>query len=165
MRIVPWTQIQSWNCVRCGLCCRHYDIVLKFPEWLQIIKNFGPEFISPNVSKFLLRRKQDGSCVFLRGAANASICSLQHMKPVACKLWPFKILDRPKYGEPEHAIFNYRGHGLFVYVDKNCTGLRFGAPSFDFTHSVIPEFVEIALGLRQNQYKSTSLLGLRLRSL
>jgi hypothetical protein len=86
------------------------------------------------------------------------------MKPMACKLWPFKVLDRPKYGEAESSIYNYRGHGLFVYVDKNCTGLRLGAPTPEFSHSVIPEFVEIALGIRQNQYKSTSLLGLRLRS-
>ncbi len=156
MRVVPWSHVSSWRCNACGICCKHYDVVLGFPEWLGIVKSFGVEYTASSVNKFFLRRKSDGSCAFLYETPNASRCSLQYMKPKACKLWPFKILDKPKFGSPNDAAYYY-GHGkLFVYVDGACTGLRFGLPTREFTYSLIPEFIEIALGLRRRQLKTTA---------
>jgi hypothetical protein len=40
-----------------------------------------------------------------------------------------------------------------------CNGLRLGTPTFDFAGSVLKEFVEIAAGFRNNQFKTTSNLG------
>jgi hypothetical protein len=48
------------------------------------------------------------------------------MKPEACKLWPFKVLSEPKYGEPNQAAFDYMGNKLYVYADTMCSGLRYG---------------------------------------
>ena len=158
MRIVPWNTVRSWRCDACGICCEHYQVVLKFPEWLNIVKNFGVEYTAPSINQFLLRKKPDGSCVFLYKTANVSYCSLQNAKPQACKLWPFKVLDKPKYGRPNDAVYYYANRNLFIYVDSACTGVRFGVPTQYFTYSVIPEFIEVALGVRQKQFKSTAIL-------
>jgi hypothetical protein len=77
------------------------------------------------------------------------------MKPEACKLWPFKVLSEPKYGEPNQAAFDYRGNKLYIYADTMCNGLRYGAPTWDFRYTTIREFAELALGVRQVQYKTT----------
>ncbi len=82
-------------------------------------------------------------------------CGLQQMKPEACKLWPFKVLSEPKYGEPSQAVFDYMGNRLYVYADTMCSGLRYGTPTWDFRYTTIREFTELALGLRQVQYKTT----------
>jgi hypothetical protein len=158
MRAVPWNLVSSWRCNACGICCKQYDVILKFPEWLTIIKNFGVEYTTAGISKFYLRRRADGSCVFLYKTPNGSLCGLQNVKPQACKLWPFKVLDKPKYGNPDHAVYYYRGRKLFVYVDPACTGLRYGVPTREFVYSVIPEFIEIAFGVRRKQFKSTAIL-------
>lgn len=158
MRIVPWSRVRSWRCNACGICCRHYDVVLKFPEWLNIVKNFGVKYTAPGLNTFFLRRRADGSCAFLHDAPNASFCGLQPAKPLACKLWPFKVLDKPKFGNPNNAVYNYGNRRLFIYVDPACTGLRFGVPSQEFVYSVIPEFIEIACGVRRRQFKTTAVL-------
>ncbi len=158
MQIVPWNRVSSWHCNACGLCCRHYDVVLNFAEWLSIVKHFGVEFTAPDLTKFFLRRRADGSCAFLRDMLNVSFCNLQHAKPQACKLWPFKVLDKPKYGHTNKAIYYYGNRRLFVYVDSVCTGLKFGTPTKELTYSVIPEFIEIVLGIRRKQFKTTSYL-------
>jgi len=156
MRILPWSQIRSWRCVACGICCRKYSVVLKFLEWLSIVKRFGVEYTAPSISNFFLRRGTDGSCVFLRTGNINSYCSLQYEKPIACKLWPFKIVNYPKFGHPKHAAFNRGSQRLYVYVDPGCRGLAFGVPTREFAHFIIPEFIEIASGLRRRQFKTTA---------
>jgi len=78
------------------------------------------------------------------------------MKPMACKLWPFKILNKPKYGRAKEALFNYNGREFFVYIDPLCPEIRWGKPTLETVYKVIPEFIEIALGLREKQVYSTS---------
>jgi hypothetical protein len=82
------------------------------------------------------------------------------MKPRACQLWPFKILREPKFGYPEEATYLFGDSKVFVYADPMCNGLRFGAPTLEFAGSVLKEFVEIAAGLRSNQFKTTSSIWL-----
>jgi Fe-S-cluster containining protein len=158
MRVVPWSQVSSWRCRACGKCCREYDVVLKFPEWLSIVKNFGVEYTASSISKFLLRRRADGSCPFLYQTPTLAFCALQHSKPQACRLWPFKVLDRPRYGTPDEAQYRYGNRKLYVYVDTACLGLKYGAPTREYTYSVISEFVQTAFGVRRRQFKSTARL-------
>jgi Fe-S-cluster containining protein len=73
-----------------------------------------------------LKRLEDGSCSFLCNFAGNYLCGLQDMKPNACKIWPFKVLADPKYGEPTQAAFDFKGEELFIYADSNCGGLRYG---------------------------------------
>lgn len=159
MQFVPWRYIADWRCTGCGECCKHYSVVITFHEWLRIVKNYGVENTVSGLDKLYLHRRRDGSCTFLSSFPNRCYCTLQPTKPRACQLWPFRVLKAPKFGHPDEALYSFGGEKLFVYADPVCSGLRFGAPTFDFAGSVLKEFVEIAAGLRNNQVKTTSNLG------
>jgi Fe-S-cluster containining protein len=156
MMPVPWRCVESWNCIACGLCCHGYKVVLRFSEWVHIIRKYGMGVTQPGLSKFFLGKKGDGTCIFLSKVLNAWFCGLQSMKPRACKLWPFKIFSRPKFGRSNEAIYKHQDKDLFVYADPACIGIRWGKPMQEFTYRILPEFVEIALGLQEKQYYSTS---------
>lgn len=126
---------------------------------MNIVRTYGVGVTEADISKFYLRKRDDGTCVFLHKLYNTWLCGLQHMKPTACKLWPFKILGRPKYGSPNEASYDYRGRSLFIYVDPSCIGIRWGNPTEELTYKAIPELVEIALGLREKQFYSTANLS------
>jgi len=155
MQFVPWQCISNWKCTACGYCCKLYSVVLNFPEWLRIIKTFGAETTVAGLDRLYIKRVDDGSCAFLCHFANTYFCGLQQMKPGACKLWPFKVLTEPKYGQANHALFNYGGRRLFIYADAMCPGLRYGSPTWEFNFSTLREFVELALGTREVQCKTT----------
>lgn len=156
MKPVPWRYVESWNCIACGACCRGYEVFLSFPEWLNIVRSYGVGVTQPSISKFHLTRRSDGSCIFLCKYFDQWLCGLQHMKPTACKLWPFKILSRPKFGRANEALYDYRERNLYVYVDPACIGVRWGSPAQGFMHKTMTEIVDIALGLQEKQYYSTS---------
>jgi hypothetical protein len=77
------------------------------------------------------------------------------MKPEACKIWPFKVLHEAKYGQSNQAAYDYGGLRLYVYADITCSGLSYGSPNWEFQHSKVKEFTEIALGVREVQHKTT----------
>jgi len=111
---IPWRYVASWNCLACGLCCKGFDVVLDFPEWINIVKSYGVDFTSPGISRFYLKRRSDGTCVFLYNYFGNWLCTLQHMKPMACKLWPFKISDKPRYGRPNVSVYSRNNMKLYV---------------------------------------------------
>jgi len=148
--------VQDWNCTACGVCCKGFDVVLDFPEWMRIVKSYGVVFTEPGISRFYLKRKSDGTCVFLYNLYGRWLCALQQMKPIACKLWPFKVSDKPRYGGPNEAVYNYGEKKLYVYVDPACAGLQWGSPAPSFLTETLSEFVDLALGLRKKQFYSTS---------
>ncbi|MGO8806483.1 MAG: YkgJ family cysteine cluster protein [Candidatus Bathyarchaeia archaeon] len=155
MQFVPWQKIADWQCKACGYCCKLYSVVLSFPEWLRLTKTFGVETTSSDLNRFFIKRFGDGSCAFLCNDVNNYYCDLQNMKPEACKIWPFKVMTEPKYGEEKQAAYDYRGLRFYIYGDTMCSGLRYGTPSYDFQHSTIREFAEIALRVRDMQCKTT----------
>ena len=104
MQFVPWQNIADWHCKACGYCCKLYSVVLGFPEWLQFAKTFGVETTVAGLDRFYIKRTSDGSCAFLCNQANNYFCGLQNMKPEACKIWPFKVLSEPKYGEAKSSL-------------------------------------------------------------
>jgi Fe-S-cluster containining protein len=159
MQFVPWRYVADWKCVLCGECCRLYSVVLEFPEWLWIVKNYGVEQTASDLSKLFIKRRSDGSCAFLNNGGNGCTCRLQHMKPRACQLWPFKVLSEPRYGYPNEASYFYGDTRVFVYADSMCRGLRLGLPTPLFANYVLREFVEIAAGVRINQFRTTSSIG------
>jgi len=156
MQFVPWQYIADWKCTACGDCCKLYSVVLNFHEWLKIVNTFGAEKTVSGLGKLYIKRGVDGSCPFLCSFSSLYLCGLQQMKPNACKLWPFKVLAEPKYGQSNKAEFNFGGRKLFVYADSMCPGLKYGYPSWEFTRQTLTEFIEIALGIRKEQYKTTS---------
>jgi Fe-S-cluster containining protein len=159
MAPVPWTFVHDWVCLACGVCCKGYDVVLEFPEWVRIVKAYGVGYTEPGISRLYLKHKDDGTCAFLYNLYGKWACSLQPMKPIACKLWPFKISDNPKYGKPNQALYYTSDQRkLYVYVDPACIGLQWGTPNQNFQTVTVPEFVDLALGLRRKQFYSTSQL-------
>jgi Fe-S-cluster containining protein len=144
----------------CGDCCRLYSVVISFHEWLGIVKNFGVEYTSSGLDKLFIRRRSDGSCAFLNSGTGNDMCTLQGVKPRACQLWPFKVLMRPEWGFAGEAVFPCGENRLFVYADPMCHGLRYGSPTLEFANYTLREFVEIAMGVRGRQLKTTSSVGL-----
>ncbi len=157
MKFVPWQYISDWKCDMCGDCCRLYSVVIDFPEWLQIVKNFGVEKTVTGLDKFYIKRGIDGSCPFAYSIAHNCLCGLQNMKPGACKQWPFKVLFEPKFGDANHASYSYGDLRLFVYADSLCSGLKYGNPRWEFAALTLREFVELTLGKRQTQRMTTRL--------
>lgn len=163
MKPLPWRYVASWNCIACGMCCRGFHVAVGFNEWVKIVGSYGVGVTEPGLDKFYLSRRSDGTCVFLYKLYDMWLCGLQHMKPKACKLWPFKVLDRPKYGRPNEASYRYKDRNFFVYVDPLCVGIRWGSPTQEFAYRSITELVEIVLGIREKQYYSTSRIPYRPR--
>lgn len=159
MLFVPWRYIADWRCIACGQCCKAYSVVLNFQEWLRIVKNYGVEMTVSGLNKLFIKRRSDGSCAFLRSFSNLHLCGLQHMKPNACKIWPFKVLGRPKFGYANDALYYYGGGKLYVYADPTCVGLKYGSPSWEFANYTLREFVELALGLRSDQRRTKANLN------
>ena len=155
MQFVPWQTVADWQCKACGYCCKLYSVVLGFPEWLRLSKTFGSETTVAGLDRFYIKRASDGTCTFLCNNSRNYFCGLQGMKPEACKIWPFKILSEPKYGEEKQAAFNFLGNNLYIYADTLCNGLRYGTPTWEFRYTTLKEFTELALGLRRVQYKTT----------
>ena len=153
---IPWRYVESWNCTTCGMCCKGFNVVLDFPEWMNIVKAYGIDYTIPSISKFYLKHKNDGNCVFLQNYYGSSMCSLQHMKPMACRLWPFKVASKPRYGRPKESEYRLNSMKLYVYVDPSCGGIRWGSPTPEFVSFVLPEFVDLALGQRRKQYYTTA---------
>jgi len=156
MNPVPWSHVNSWHCSCCGLCCKDFEVVLQFDEWLNLIRKYGVGVTKTGLNRFFLGKKDDGTCMFLYNSFGRWFCGLQNTKPMACRLWPIKVVNRPKYGFANEAAFNYNGRQLFVYIDPSCPEISFGRPSQRMTYHVIPEFIEIALGSREKQMYSTS---------
>lgn len=116
------------------------------------------------LSELYIKRRSDGSCVFLRDFPNMCACELQYVKPRACQIWPFKILAEPKFGFSREAIYNHGEDNLFVYADSMCSGLKYGMPTREFANTTLKEFVEISIGLRLSQCKTTANFGLPARA-
>ena len=159
MLFVPWRYIADWRCIACGRCCRSYSVVLNFPEWLKIVKNYGVDKTVSGINKLFIRKRTDGSCVFLYRFSNRYLCVLQNKKPKACKLWPFNILSRPRYGYVNDAVYHNGEDKFYVYADSTCSGLLYGKPTKKFAKYTLLELVEIALGHRKDQFKTTGKIG------
>jgi len=158
MKPIPWKYVKFWNCIACGACCKGFDVILGYKEWVNIIRRYGIEVTLPGITRLYLRKRIDGSCVFLSRFSGMWLCTLQHMKPRACKLWPFKIYNEPKYGRPHQAVYTFDSRRFFIYVDPSCMGLTWGDPTPEFTYGTLREFVEIALGLCEKQFHTTAQL-------
>lgn len=157
MKLIPWSQVKSWTCIGCGNCCK-LTVQLTTQEWLDLTRLYGSALIEQSIDGFYMRKTIDGQCPFLRIFADRWICNLQPMKPLACKIWPFKILDTSRYGYHNEAYFKYKNKDFYIYAYPQCHGISYGKPSEQFAYRTLPEFIEIRLGLRREQLYSTSKL-------
>ena len=160
MKPAPWCYIESWSCIGCGICCILYTVQLTLKEWLDIARTYGQGFIRQSLDGFYINKAINGPCPFLYRSYRRSFCVLQNKKPLACKLWPFKVCSVPRYGNSSQASFDFRGKRFYIYVDPHCNGLTYGSSKEIQMRKIIPEFIELSLGLTCKQAYSTSRLTL-----
>ncbi|MEM3366616.1 MAG: YkgJ family cysteine cluster protein [Candidatus Methanomethyliaceae archaeon] len=157
MRLIPWSKIKDWFCMACGECCKEFKVPLTTYETTLLSKIFGFSCMELGVGTTYLKRRSNGRCVFqVRGEAKM-VCGIQLLKPLACKMWPFAVFETPRYECRNEASFDFKDEIFYVYINPYCRGLIYGPPSFRLVNSVIPEFIELRLGLRKHQLRSTSL--------
>lgn len=154
MGYVPWRSVKSWACLGCGECCKRYRVTLTVYEYALIVKRLGPEFIEISETGDPCLRRVKGTCVFqdLNG-----LCQLQPLglKPLACKVWPFKVQEAPARGyRSEYARFDYEGEAYYVYVNSSCNGVNAG--TFNGLVQAIREVIEMRKNPRKPQFFSTS---------
>lgn len=123
-------------------------------EAVRIANIFGYECLELSFKCYYLKKKYDGSCIFQIN----NMCGIQDIKPLACKLWPVIINEKPKYGYKEEAEYEYKGQSFYIYLDSYCKGISYGKPLPFFEKYIIPEFIEISLKSREKQLLSTSLI-------
>ena len=101
--------------------------------------------------KVYIGKEPGAKCPFLFRAGGRELCSLDLMgvKPVACKLWPIYVYERPVHGQAEEAYISYRG-SFYVYFDARCPGVKRGraTPKVEQT---VKEAIDIWLGVRKEQ--------------
>jgi Fe-S-cluster containining protein len=155
LKPLPWSAVKSWTCSRCGECCK-LIVQLTTREWLDLTRQYGSMIVDQRVGGFFLRKTVDNRCPFLRMGVKGWQCGLQRSKPLACKLWPFRVLTKPKYDQPREACYDHRDKQFYVYALPICPGISWGRPSDQLAKRTIPELIDIRLGLQTRQFFSTS---------
>lgn len=153
--LIPWSEVNSWACNACGNCCLGYRIPLKPDEYARVAKMYGHNVIDFGLGKVYLKHNQINRCVFQHPSQGRWICSLQGIKPLACKLFPFRIHSKQVYPN-DGSIFRYQGRNYHVYLDPACEGIAVGKPSDRFAQQLIPEMLQIGMGMRYKQRLTTS---------
>jgi len=156
MKEIPWREVATWRCYGCGDCCIPYSVPLTMWEWTRITQVYGNS-VTEICTEGLFLRKRGGRCVFQYRQGGKWLCGIQHMKPSSCRLWPFKIFNRPKYGRRDEAAIEWRGRRMYVYADPLCRGLKLGSPTETFLKKTLPEFLNIRFNPSLEQRYSTML--------
>ncbi len=121
--LIPWRRVKRWECIRCGWCCKNYDVpVTVYDE--ERLRKYGDVFWRGKIGVYL--KRVNGVCIFYDGSG----CSIYDDRPKACRLYPFYVMKR---GEEEARFGN-----LYVYLDKNCRGIGRGRRVED----LIPEIIK-----------------------
>ncbi len=84
----------SFKCQRCGACCYNKEIPLSPSEarrLAQRLRHPAPTFFleSNEEGKPVLRRKADGSCIFLEPQG----CRVYPDRPLVCRLFPLGLIQ------------------------------------------------------------------------
>lgn len=149
MKLVPWRFFNRWSCLACGDCCKRYYVSLSKSEAKYIKLRYGEDKLVELKGKYFLRRRSDGSCVFLK----RHLCEIQKEKPLACRLWPFYVYKKAlRDRDKKLAVITYKGEIFYVYVDPTCKGLNKGI--IPIRKSVI-EAVKIYVGEQKTQILTT----------
>ncbi len=157
-RPIPWSQIQSWSCDACGECCKWFSIPLTMYEYAKICQRYGFDVVEMREGRAWLKKRLDKRCIFMIWQNGRWLCGLQEDKPHACRMWPFRVVDRPAFGNEMRSRYeNEEWHG-YVYADPRCPRLIYGAPTPSFANRIVREFVHIARRKTERQSLSTASL-------
>jgi len=155
--LIPWREVSSWACQACGNCCVGYRVPLKMDEYVRVNNLYGPSVMEYGVGKAYLKLRSDNRrCVFQKPLMDRWICTLQEIKPTACRLFPFRIHKEPVYKRGDNSAIRFRGKTYHVYMNPDCHGVIPGQPIPRFANQIIPEILGIGIGLAQKQKYTTS---------
>lgn len=155
---IPWRRVRFWRCLGCGECCRWFNVPLRPVEYVELLNRYGEGAFRFELGKVFLKRRIDGRCIFQTFREGLWLCSLQKLKPIACKLWPFMVLSSPKYGRGREAKYKYHEKTYYIYIDPRCRGILMGEASIHLERNILPEIIEISLGSPITQRFSTAQL-------
>lgn len=133
-----------------------FRVPLKMNEFVKVANLYGTDKLVYGVGKAYLKNHSNGRCVFQTPSMGRWICKLQGMKPVACKLFPFRIQKEPIYKRGDNSHINYGGKTYHLYLDPICQGIQIGRPTQHFVKKVVPEILRIGMGVAQKQRYTTS---------
>ena len=157
MAHIPWREIKSWRCVRCGNCCTQgLKVNLRTYEYSKLL-NFWPESIQIGWPGDPFLKKINRRCVFYN---KYGLCSLQqfNLKPFACKVWPFVVYLEPKSNDSDGARFYFENNQYFVYLNpcasSLCHGLDRGNPK-ELPY-IINEILNVYKNPLRNQHYTSS---------
>ncbi len=155
-RLIPWTEVSSWACVACGKCCLGYRVPLKADEYARVANLYGHDVVDFGLGKVYLKHGHGNRCIFQRPSQGRWVCSLQAIKPMACRLFPFRIQSKPVYERGDTSGYTFKGRTFYVYLDPECNGINVGHPSQRFLRQVLPEIIQIGMGVSYKQKFTTS---------
>jgi len=154
--LIPWSEVHSWSCIACGQCCIGYRVPLKMDEYVRVAKRYGHGVFEFGLGKVYLKHGFGDRCIFQHPSQGRWVCALQAIKPLACKLFPFRVYSKPIYKRGDKSAYTHRERTLYVYLDPSCPGIAVGRPRERFLRKTLPEVVEIGIGLRWKQKYTTS---------
>jgi len=154
--LIPWREVCTWSCTACGKCCVGYHVPLKMDEYVRVAKIYGYNAFDFGLGRVYLKQTFNGQCIFQHPSQGRWVCELQSIKPLACKLFPFRIHSKPIYSRGDRSEYVSNGQTFYIYLDPDCEGIVFGKPSERFLKQILPEVVQIGLGQRWKQKFTTS---------
>jgi Fe-S-cluster containining protein len=125
-------------------------------EYARVIGQFGYNVVELGLGKVYLKHGAGDRCIFQHPSQGRWVCALQRIKPLACKLFPFRVHSQPVYRRGDRSGYRFRNRNFYVYLDPACPGIEVGKPSERFFYKTLPEVVEIGMGLRWKQKFTTS---------
>lgn len=154
--LIPWREVSGWSCNACGNCCLGYRVPLKMDEYVRVGSLYGSGVMEYGLGKAYLRMGVDRRCIFQRPLMDRWVCTIQGMKPTACRLFPFRIHHEPVYSHGDNSAYEFRGETWHVYLDPDCQGIVPGRPTERFANQVLPEILSMGMGMAQKQRYTTS---------
>jgi len=154
--LIPWREVASWGCRACGNCCVGYRVPLKMDEFVKVGNVCGQDVFEYGMGKVYLRNGPDRRCVLQRPLMDRWICTVQGMKPTACRLFPFRIQQKPVYPRGDNSAYRWGDKVYYIYLDSDCEGIVPGQPTERFANQVLPEVLRNGLGNAQKQRFTTS---------
>ncbi len=140
-KYVPWKEVRTWRCIRCGKCCNIFSIPLTLGEAFNITRKYGPVVVNKG-GKFLLISKFNGDCIFLERRNGRAYCTIYPERPFVCRIYPFYIKLRPlRKSKKSEALYECEdGLEVYVYLDMTCEGIEKGG---HFIEDLVPKAVTI----------------------
>jgi len=154
--LIPWREVANWGCRACGNCCIGYRVPLKMDEFVKVGNACGQSVFEYGMGKVYLRNGPDRRCVLQRPLMDRWICTVQGLKPTACRLFPFRIQNKPVYPRGDNSSYKLGDKTYYIYLDSACEGIILGQPTQRFATQVLPEILRNGLGNAQKQKYSTS---------